>query len=51
MNDHRNEFVIDDRLEFEKSVLSMHCFLIRKNELSMTYFELGMVRPADLEFR
>ena len=25
INGHRNKFVIDDRLEYEKSALSMHC--------------------------
>ena len=52
MNGHRNKFVIDDTLEFEKSALSMHCFLVHKNEFSMTYFKLGIVkkvRPVDLD--
>ena len=44
MNGHRNKFVIDDTLEFEKSALSMHCFLVHKNEFSMTYFKLGIVK-------
>ena len=26
MNRHKNKFIIDDRLAFEKSALSMHCF-------------------------
>ena len=52
MNGHRNKFVIDDRLEYEKSALSMHCFLVHNNEFSMTYFKLGIVkkvRPVDLD--
>ena len=52
MNGHRNKFIIDDRLAFEKSALSMHCFLEHKNKFSTEYFKLGIVkkvRPIDLE--
>ena len=31
MNGHRNKFCIDSKLLFEKSALSMHCFLVHKN--------------------
>ncbi len=52
MNGHRNKFTIDDRLLFEKSALSMHCFLKHKDRFSMEYFTLGIVkkvRPLDLD--
>ena len=48
MNGHRNKFFIDDRLEFEKSALSMHCFVVYKNEIRMIYFKLGIVKKVRL---
>ena len=51
MNNHRAKFVIDSRLLFEKSALSMHCYLAHKSEFSMDLFKLGIVkqaRPVDL---
>jgi hypothetical protein len=52
MNGHRNKFVIDSNLIFEKSALSMHCFLAHKNEFNMSHFKLGIVKkvkPVDLD--
>ena len=52
MNGHRNKFVIDNRLLFEKSALSMHCYLVHKLDFSMELFKLGIVkkvRPLDLD--
>ena len=52
MNGHRNKFLIDDRLAFEKSALLMHCFLEHKNQFSMECFKFGIVkkvRPIDLD--
>ena len=52
MNGHRSKFVIDNQLLFEKSALSMHCFLEHKNDFSMKYFKLGIikkVRPVELD--
>ena len=52
MNGHRSKFKIDNALTFEKSALSMHCFLAHKSEFSMKYFKLGIVkkvRPLDLD--
>jgi hypothetical protein len=52
MNGHRSKFVIDKRLLFEKSALSMHCFLVHKENFSMEYFKLGIVRkvrPVELD--
>lgn len=52
MNGHRNKFVIDNRLLFEQSALSMHCYLVHKENFSMEYFKLGLVnkvRPIELD--
>ena len=52
MNLHRDKFTIDNRLLFEKSALSMHCYLEHKKKFSMKYFKLGLVkkvRPTDLD--
>ena len=52
MNGHRNKFIIDSRLLFEKSALSMHCYLVHKENFSMEYFRLGIVkkvRPLELD--
>ena len=52
MNGHRNKFIIDDRLQFEKSALSMHCLLEHKNQFNVEYFKLGIfkkVRTIDLD--
>ena len=52
MNGHRSKFKIDSALTFEKSVLSMHCFLVHKAEFSMKLFKLGIVkkvRPTALD--
>ena len=52
MNGHRDKFIIDDRLKFEQSALSMHCFLKHKDNFSMSNFKLGIVRkvnPLDLD--
>ena len=46
MNGHRSHFVIDNRLLFEKSALSMHCFLTHKADFSMELFKLGIVKQA-----
>ena len=52
MNGHRDKFIIDERLKFEQSALSMHCFLKHKNDFKMGIFKLGIVRkmaPLDLD--
>ena len=52
MNGHRNKFKIDNALSFEKSALSMHCYLEHKDNFSMKHFKLGIVkkvRPIDLD--
>ena len=52
MNGHRNKFVIDNNLKFEGSALSMHCFLEHKEQFSMQFFKLGIVRkvrPIELD--
>ncbi|KAL5247374.1 hypothetical protein ACHWQZ_G019296 [Mnemiopsis leidyi] len=52
MNGHRSKFVIDERLLFEKSAMSMHCFLAHKSQFSMELFKLGIVkrvRPVELD--
>ncbi len=52
MNGHRDKFIIDHRLKFEKSALAMHCFLEHKDKFSMEHFKLGIVkkvRPIDLD--
>ena len=46
MNGHRSHFVIDKRLLFEKSALSMHCFLAHKSDFSMELFKLGIVKQT-----
>ena len=52
MNGHRSKFVINGKLLFEHSALSMHCFLTHKQHFSMGHFKLGIVkqvRPIDLD--
>ena len=52
MNGHRNKFKIDNELSFEKSALSMHCFLAHKSDFNMGIFKLGIVkkvRPTALD--
>ena len=52
INGHRSKFVIDSRLLFENSALSMHCYLTHKLQFGMEYFKLGIVkkvRPLDLD--
>ena len=40
--------IIDDRLVFNKSAISMHCFLEHKNKFSMEYFKLEIVKKDPL---
>ena len=43
--------MIDERLLFVKSALSMHCFLAHKSQFSMKLFKLGIVKrvmPVEL---
>ena len=52
MNGHRDKFIIDERLKFEQSALSMHCFLKHKDDFNMGIFKLGIVKkmaPLDLD--
>lgn len=52
MNGHRSKFIINSSLLFEKSALSMHCFLAHKEQFDMNLFKLGIVkrvRPVDLD--
>lgn len=52
MNGHRSKFLIDGKLLFEQSALSMHCFLVHKEAFGMKNFKLGIVkkvRPVDLD--
>ena len=52
MHGHRNKFKIDSSLTFEKSALSMHCFLAHKSDFSMSFFKLGIVKkvkPVELD--
>ena len=52
MNGHRDKFCIDDRLKFEQSALSMHCYLKHKTHFTLTTFKVGIVRkvnPMDLD--
>lgn len=46
MNGHRNKFKIDSSLTFEKSALSMHCYLEHKIDFSMKLFKLGIVKKV-----
>lgn len=51
MNGHRSKFVIDEKMLFENSALSMHCYLEHKACFSMEVFKLGIikqVRPVEL---
>ena len=45
---HRDKFIIDERLKFEQSALSMHCFLKHNNDFDMGIFKLGIVRKIAL---
>ena len=52
MNGHRDKFKINSNLYFEKSALSMHCYLRHRSQFSMSFFKLGIVkkvRPVDLD--
>ena len=46
MNRH-NKFKIENELSFEKSALSMHCFLAHKSDLNMVILKLGVVKKSD----
>ena len=51
-NGHRGKFVIDDNKLYQKSALSMHCFLVHKQNFSLDVFKLGIVKkvkPVDLD--
>ena len=43
MNGHRNKFD-STSLEYEKSALSLHCFMKHKEQFDMKYFKLGIVK-------
>jgi hypothetical protein len=52
MNGHRNKFKINSDKSYEKSALSMHCFLKHQSDFNMGHFKLGIVktvRPIDLD--
>ena len=42
INGHRNKFIIYHHIAFEKIALSVHCFLVDKNQFSMEYLKLGI---------
>ena len=43
MNGHRDKFVVDGRLIYEKSALAIHCFMQHKGQFDMKLFKLGIV--------
>ncbi len=47
MNGHRDKFVIDRRLLFERSALSYHNFLDHKDNFSLSNFKLGIVKKVN----
>ena len=47
MNGHRSHFKIDSSLTFEKSALSMHAFLLHKDNFDMKIFKLGIVKKVN----
>ena len=52
MNGHRNKFKINPQCDFEKSALSMHCFLKHKDDFSLNFFKVGIVKkvnPCELD--
>ena len=52
MNGHRDKFKINSSLAFEKSALSMHCYLKHRSDFNMNIFKLGIIkkcRPRDLD--
>ena len=52
MNGHRSKFKINSDLVYEKSALSIHCFLKHHSDFNMGHFKLGIVkkvRPIDLD--
>ena len=46
MNGHRSKFKINPQCDFEKSALSMHCFLKHKDEFSLNFFKIGIVKKV-----
>ncbi len=51
MNGHRSSFKINDSLVYQKSALSMHCFLEHRSDFDLKHFKIGIVkrvRPVDL---
>ena len=52
MNGHRNKFKINESLDYQKSALSMHCFLEHSSDFELKIFKVGIVkrvRPVDLD--
>ena len=52
MDGHRNKFKIDSALTYEKSALSIHCFLTHKPSFNMSIYKLGIIRkvkPLELD--
>ena len=53
VNGHRNKFFIDERKLYEKSALSLHCFLEHdSDQFELPCFKLGIVKrvkPTNLE--
>ena len=45
-NGHRSCFVISSDLLYEKSALSMHCFLQHKGKFDLNLFKLGLVKKV-----
>eukprot|EP00116_Pleurobrachia_bachei_P000265 sb/3460527/ len=45
-NGHRNKFKIDTNLSFEKSALSLHCFLRHKNNFDLGLFNVGIIKQV-----
>ena len=45
-NGHRNKFKIDRALTYEKSALSLHCFLKHKDNFDLGVFNVGVIRKV-----
>ena len=51
-NGHRNKFVVDERILYEKSALSQHCYETHPDQMKLSHFKLGIVKkcnPCELD--
>ncbi len=48
LNGHRDKFIIDERKLYEKSALSMHCFIEHRDKFDLNLFKFGLVRKCKL---